>query len=87
VFQTLTRVSNVRVRQVGEDEPLYTDIKSIRSALEMSPSSLGTSSYKKNFCCIAKQKGFRWRWHDTCCIDKFSSAELQESINSMALSR
>ncbi|OAG09555.1 uncharacterized protein CC84DRAFT_1137308 [Paraphaeosphaeria sporulosa] len=31
----------------------------------------------------AKSLGYQWVWIDTCCIDKTSSAELQESINSM----
>ncbi|KAI8625332.1 heterokaryon incompatibility protein-domain-containing protein [Xylariaceae sp. FL1651] len=35
-------------------------------------------------CCeIAKNEGLRWAWVDTCCIDKTSSAELSEAINSM----
>jgi Heterokaryon incompatibility protein (HET) len=31
----------------------------------------------------AAQDGFHWIWVDTCCIDKSSSAELSEAINSM----
>ncbi|KAF9692825.1 hypothetical protein EKO04_009224 [Ascochyta lentis] len=31
----------------------------------------------------AKGLGFKYIWIDTCCIDKSSSAELQEAINSM----
>jgi hypothetical protein len=35
-------------------------------------------------CCrIARSQGLEWAWVDTCCIDKTSSAELSESINSM----
>lgn len=35
-------------------------------------------------CCQqARQDGFEWAWIDTCCIDKRSSAELSEAINSM----
>lgn len=35
-------------------------------------------------CCQqALQDGFEWVWIDTCCIDKRSSAELSEAINSM----
>jgi hypothetical protein len=35
-------------------------------------------------CCKqAVQDGFEWAWIDTCCIDKQSSAELSEAINSM----
>lgn len=34
-------------------------------------------------CAIALQKGYAWAWVDTCCIDKTSSAEPSEAINSM----
>ncbi|KAI6116665.1 heterokaryon incompatibility protein-domain-containing protein [Pisolithus croceorrhizus] len=34
-------------------------------------------------CEQAKEDGYRWLWIDTCCIDKRSSAELSEAINSM----
>ena len=34
-------------------------------------------------CERAKQDGYKWLWADTCCIDKRSSAELSEAINSM----
>lgn len=35
-------------------------------------------------CCkIAEQVGISYIWIDTCCIDKSSSSELSESINSM----
>ena len=35
-------------------------------------------------CCgLAASRGFQWVWIDTCCIDKKSSAELSEAINSM----
>ncbi|TKA34241.1 hypothetical protein B0A50_00221 [Salinomyces thailandicus] len=36
-----------------------------------------------NACHFALSRGFQWIWIDTCCIDKTSSAELTESINSM----
>lgn len=41
--------------------------------------------YKKiEGCCNrAKQDGFEYIWVDTCCINKASSAELSEAINSM----
>ncbi|EHK19846.1 uncharacterized protein TRIVIDRAFT_137250, partial [Trichoderma virens Gv29-8] len=32
---------------------------------------------------LALRDGYRYVWVDTCCIDKSSSAELQEAINSM----
>ncbi|RYP43803.1 hypothetical protein DL768_009664 [Monosporascus sp. mg162] len=34
-------------------------------------------------CTIARYQGIRWMWIDSCCIDKSSSQEYQESINSM----
>ena len=35
------------------------------------------------FCSYAAGQGFAWVWIDTCCIDKTSSAELSEALNSM----
>ncbi|OIW27852.1 HET-domain-containing protein [Coniochaeta ligniaria NRRL 30616] len=32
---------------------------------------------------LARAQGYGWIWIDTCCIDKSSSAELSEAINSM----
>ena len=37
----------------------------------------------RNFLIHAEKHGFEWAWADTCCIDKTSSAELTEAINSM----
>ncbi|TGJ81038.1 hypothetical protein E0Z10_g7717 [Xylaria hypoxylon] len=34
-------------------------------------------------CRIASSRGLHYAWVDTCCIDKSSSAELSEAINSM----
>ncbi|KAB5523852.1 heterokaryon incompatibility protein-domain-containing protein [Coniochaeta sp. 2T2.1] len=34
-------------------------------------------------CRLARSQGLDYAWIDTCCIDKTSSAELTESINSM----
>src|SRR6266480_822482 len=34
-------------------------------------------------CDLAARDGYHWIWIDSCCIDKSSSAELQEAINSM----
>jgi ankyrin repeat protein len=36
-----------------------------------------------NACSVAAAAGFEYVWIDTCCIDKTSSAELSEAINSM----
>ncbi|KAI6023010.1 hypothetical protein PISMIDRAFT_59438, partial [Pisolithus microcarpus 441] len=34
-------------------------------------------------CEQTRRDGYRWLWVDTCCIDKRSSSELSEAINSM----
>ncbi|TFK83097.1 HET-domain-containing protein [Polyporus arcularius HHB13444] len=42
------------------------------------------ASPKIRDCCIyAESEGYEWLWVDTCCIDKTSSAELSEAVNSM----
>ncbi|KAL4062633.1 heterokaryon incompatibility protein-domain-containing protein [Scleroderma yunnanense] len=45
----------------------------------------GRHGYRKILasCEQAKRDGYKWLWVDTCCIDKRSSAELSEAINSM----
>jgi hypothetical protein len=49
----------------------------------------GVASHKKGYskiqrCCQkAAEDGYAFSWIDTCCIDKTSSAELSEAINSM----
>lgn len=46
---------------------------------------LQKQGYRKinEFRRLALQDGYEFIWVDTCCIDKTSSAELQEAINSM----
>ncbi|KAK1475973.1 hypothetical protein CTAM01_15544 [Colletotrichum tamarilloi] len=34
-------------------------------------------------CATARNKGYNWMWIDSCCIDKSSTTEETESINSM----
>ena len=44
----------------------------------------GPGLIKIEKCCqLAASRGYEWVWIDTCCIDKKSSAELSEAINSM----
>ncbi|KDR71709.1 hypothetical protein GALMADRAFT_74688, partial [Galerina marginata CBS 339.88] len=49
------------------------------------PAAASTAGYAKiKKCCErAIQDGFKYVWIDTCCIDKTSSSELSEAINSM----
>lgn len=61
----------------GEEEVLFEDIDK--------PNVSGMAGYAKILKCCqqGRDDGFDWAWVDTCCIDKRSSAELTEAINSM----
>ncbi len=65
------------------------DIKNIETDSNASGSSSLLSHSQlsdkiKGFCKVARNAGYRLVWNDTCCmIDKSSSAELSEAINSM----
>ncbi|KAK1676716.1 heterokaryon incompatibility protein-domain-containing protein, partial [Colletotrichum godetiae] len=61
----------------GDDEVTFQDLDC--------PDHTKKRGYTKidGFCCLAAKNGFEWVWVDTCCIDKTSSAELSEAINSM----
>ncbi|OQV06805.1 hypothetical protein CLAIMM_11328 isoform 2 [Cladophialophora immunda] len=50
-----------------------------------SPKTFGKKGFSKiqSACWLARNKGLSYLWVDTCCIDKTSSAELTEAINSM----
>jgi hypothetical protein len=60
-----------------EEEITFQDIEGTRAA--------NKRGYKKvkSCCSVARANGFEYVWIDTCCIDKTSSAELSEAINSM----
>lgn len=61
-----------------EDEVVYADI------LEGKARSRLTYETKVAFTCrLAIADGYKYVWIDACCIDKSSSAELSEAINSM----
>ena len=61
-----------------DGEVSFRDIKN----LEMASAKKGFSKIRAS-CEIAIQDGYRYVWIDTCCINKESSAELSEAINSM----
>jgi hypothetical protein len=77
---------------IGTDIPAYAILSHTWGEEEVSYKDMTTdSSYKgkKGYekidmtCRIAKNDGLLYAWVDTCCIDKSSSAELSEAINSM----
>ncbi|KDR81319.1 hypothetical protein GALMADRAFT_47817, partial [Galerina marginata CBS 339.88] len=90
------RLLNVRTLKVEEfmDErscPTYAALSHTWGEGEVSfqqistPAAKSMAGYAKitKSCELASQCGFKYVWIDTCCIDKTSSAELSEAINSM----
>ncbi|TBU37117.1 hypothetical protein BD309DRAFT_657196 [Dichomitus squalens] len=68
-----------------ETEQTFQDIKLLHSCnvpADCNPRDFASSKVR-NFCVLAESHGYQWAWIDTCCIDKASSAELSEAINSM----
>jgi len=64
----------------GNSEPLLREIQG-RVIYKMTATDGLTKL--QSFCRVAEQHKYQWAWSDTCCIDKESSAELQEAIGSM----
>lgn len=76
-FGTTTPKYAILSHRWEEDEVSFQDVRD-RNNLN----AYGWS--KVNRCCaLAKRNGYSYVWIDTCCIDKTSSAELNEAINSM----
>lgn len=72
----------------GEEEVLYEDFQQpqkIHYNFGLRPAWSGKFAAAKvtSSCARALKDGFDHIWIDTCCIDKSSSAELSEAINSM----
>ena len=61
----------------GKDEVTFKEMRK-----GTAPKGAGMAKIE-NFCLLAAERGNEWAWIDTCCIDKRSSAELSEAINSM----
>ncbi|PCD29991.1 hypothetical protein FGRA07_10605 [Fusarium graminearum] len=83
------------VGDLGREVPTYAILSHVWTNEEVSyqqmtgslPISEDSKGYRKivEFCAKARNEGFEYAWVDTCCIDKTSSAELSEAINSMFL--
>ncbi|KAI0724412.1 heterokaryon incompatibility protein-domain-containing protein [Cerioporus squamosus] len=68
-----------------QEEQSFQDVQALLArSTPQNGSPRDHASAKIRNCCIrAEEDGFEWVWIDTCCIDKTSSAELSEAINSM----
>ncbi len=82
----------IRLKEfLGDDVPQYAILSHTWGVEEVSFKDLtdGTGKNKLGYAKIrfcgdqACRDGLRYFWVDTCCIDKSSSAELQEAINCM----
>ncbi|PTD11356.1 hypothetical protein HYE67_008127 [Fusarium culmorum] len=65
----------------SDGEVSFQDMMSISAGRDLS--TMTGWSKIENSCRLALCSELRYVWIDTCCIDKSSSAELQEAINSM----
>ena len=73
-------------RWIGDTEVNYDEIADLAKMEERERDEVRKrAGYKKilDTCRQAQKDGYKWVWVDTCCIDKRSSAELSEAINSM----
>lgn len=69
----------------GTREVTFHDISRGPLANDASDKPIDARAWTKvrRSCEIAAEAGYRHIWIDSCCIDKTSSAELSEAINSM----
>ena len=69
----------------SDGEQSYDDIRRISAqCMSTGASPRDHVSDKIRECCqVAERDGYEFVWIDTCCIDKSSSTELSEAINSM----
>ena len=88
----LLHTKNLRVQQfVPNDVPKYAILSHTWGKEEVTLQDIEAPTFtamkgfsKLQGCCERADKdGYQWVWVDTCCIDKTSSAELSEAINSM----
>lgn len=88
----LLNVGTYKLEQfMGDDVPPYTILSHTWGKEEVTYQDLASGKYqhlegyqKLAGCCkLSRHDGYQYTWIDTCCIDKSSSAELSEAINSM----
>ena len=69
----------------GEGEQSFQEVQAIgRTCRAAGTNPRDAVSPKIRGCCLrAESDGYDWVWIDSCCIDKTSSTEMSEAINSM----
>ncbi|OJA19035.1 hypothetical protein AZE42_08183, partial [Rhizopogon vesiculosus] len=76
---TFFRYAMLSHRWEGKEPPLY-EVQD-NNVYELNP--VEGIVKLQSFCKVARDRGHRWAWSDTCCIDKNNNIELQQSVNSM----
>ncbi|KAG4444021.1 hypothetical protein IFR05_000481 [Cadophora sp. M221] len=88
----LLNVQDMRLEEYfGSQIPRYAILSHCWGAQEVTFQDINGPSWRELFgawkvlsaCQLADRAEFKYIWIDTCCIDKTSSAELSEAINSM----
>jgi hypothetical protein len=72
----------------GEYELTFQDVNNLiwkKKGFENDLPKVEAFNKISNCCARARSESFKYAWIDSCCIDKTSSAELSEAINSMYL--
>ena len=67
------------------NEQSFRDVQDLQhrcAQTDTNPRDFASEKIRK-FCELAESHGYAWGWADACCIDKSSSSELSEAINSM----
>lgn len=87
----LLDVHTLQLHEFYSNIPQYAILSHTWTGSEVTFEELGTEAAErktgfekiKRCCALAAADGLQYVWIDTCCIDKRSSAELSEAINSM----
>ena len=87
----LINTSTLELEEFTGDFPKYAILshtwgdEEVSFQLFQTPQRQSRASFTKikQFCALAARQNLEYAWVDTCCIDKSSSAELSEAINSM----
>ncbi|KAG2365169.1 hypothetical protein BDR07DRAFT_1354004 [Suillus spraguei] len=97
LLSSITKHSDLRTRRITDVVAMYfrcvllshrweeTEalLHDIQDEVVYEANGLGGIAKLQSFCKVAREAGYRWAWMDTCCIDKRSNTEVQESVNSM----
>ncbi|KAI0468712.1 hypothetical protein F4859DRAFT_200300 [Xylaria cf. heliscus] len=72
-------------RWLGDQEIKFQELGNYTTELRSGtrPLSLPQVDKIRGACDVARSKGLKWLWMDTCCIDKTDTREYAEAINSM----